>query len=79
MTILGVNAHKLRELQVHKIVKGGNHAEWRRQKSAISNGALCERLPSVAIAHTSQLLSGTETETGTTTGTGTGTISRFQV
>jgi hypothetical protein len=35
LTILGVNASTWESRQVHKIVKGGNHAGQRMQKSAI--------------------------------------------
>jgi len=40
LTILGVNAPKSYDLRVHKIVKGGNHAGQRSQKSAFGGGAI---------------------------------------
>jgi hypothetical protein len=40
LTILGVNAITSAPRQVHKIVKGGNHAGQRLQKSALGVGAI---------------------------------------
>lgn len=39
LTILGIPASKSEAKVVHEIVKGGNHAEERLQKSAINRGA----------------------------------------
>jgi hypothetical protein len=40
LTILGVNAPTSPAFQVHKIVKGGNHAVGRQQNSALGVGAI---------------------------------------
>ena len=44
LTILGVNAFTSPSRQVHKIVKGGNHAGQRSQKSAMKLGVPIQSL-----------------------------------